>query len=65
MDKNLDRVREAFSRQAILYDRFEEENEVLKWMRSQVHRHTMSYLNPGDHILEINAGTGTRSGEQP
>jgi ubiquinone/menaquinone biosynthesis C-methylase UbiE len=58
MEDQLENVREAFSRQAEKYDSYEEDNDILKWMREQVHQHALSYLTPGDHILEINAGTG-------
>jgi ubiquinone/menaquinone biosynthesis C-methylase UbiE len=49
---------EAFSRQSTSYDLLEEENQILKWMRRQVRNHILSFLKPGDKILEINAGTG-------
>lgn len=58
MEKQFESVKEAFSRQAAEYDSYEEDHDILKWMREQVHRHAMTYLKPGDHILEINAGTG-------
>ena len=53
-----DEVKEAFSRQSFRYDFFEEENQILKWMRHQVRNHVLSFLKHGDKILEINAGTG-------
>ena len=49
---------EAFSRQSTFYDLLEEKNQILKWMRYQVRNHVLSFLKPGDRILEINAGTG-------
>lgn len=58
MEKQFENVKEAFSMQAAKYDSHEEDHHILKWMREQVHQHVLAYLNPGDHILEINAGTG-------
>lgn len=58
MENQLENVSQAFSRQAVNYDSYEENHDILKWMRKQVHQHTLSHLTPGDHILEINAGTG-------
>jgi len=58
MKKQPNQVQEAFSRQAVSYDSYEQSNEILKWMRNQVRKHTLLHLNPEDHILEINAGTG-------
>lgn len=58
MEKQFENVNEAFSKQALHYDSYEEDHEVLRWMREQVHQHTLAYLKPGDHILELNAGTG-------
>jgi ubiquinone/menaquinone biosynthesis C-methylase UbiE len=51
-------VIEAFSRQSIHYDLYEEDHLTLRWMRKQVREHLLSFLNPNDMILEINAGTG-------
>lgn len=58
MDSRFENVKTAFSRQAPHYDSYEENNHILKWMRGQVQRHALTHLHPGDHILEINAGTG-------
>ena len=54
----LEKVGEAFSRQSPLYDAYEEDHVILKWMRSQVRAHALEVVKPGDGILELNAGTG-------
>jgi ubiquinone/menaquinone biosynthesis C-methylase UbiE len=51
-------VRAAFSRQAPSFDNIEEHNEILQWMRTQIHAHCMRHFKPGDRILELNCGTG-------
>ena len=51
-------VIEAFTRQSIQYDLYEEDHLTLRWMRNQVRKHLLSFLKPNDMILEINAGTG-------
>jgi ubiquinone/menaquinone biosynthesis C-methylase UbiE len=53
-----EQVKEAFSLQSEMFDRYEEKNEILKWMRSVTRQHIMRNLNTGDKILELNAGTG-------
>ena len=52
-------VIDAFTRQSVIYDDYEKENQTLIWMRKQVRKHAMSFLNPGDKLLELNSGTGT------
>jgi len=52
-------VIKAFTRQSIIYDDYEKENQTLIWMRKQVRKHAMSFLHPGDKLLELNSGTGT------
>lgn len=58
MDEQLININEAFSRQAIAYDAYEEHHTILQWMRNQVRSHALSILKPADKILELNAGTG-------
>jgi ubiquinone/menaquinone biosynthesis C-methylase UbiE len=58
MDKQLISVNAAFSRQAAVYDAYEEHHAILQWMRDQVRAHALSFLQPADKILELNAGTG-------
>lgn len=49
---------DAFSRQSSGFDEADQLNPVIQRMRKQVHAHLLSLLNPGDRILELNAGTG-------
>lgn len=51
-------VAEAFSRKALIYDDFGRDHVNLDAMRRKVRAHVQSFLQPGDAILEINAGTG-------
>lgn len=51
-------VNHAFSAQAPLFDQIQNSNPMLIWMRSVIHRHVDEFLQPGDSILDINAGTG-------
>jgi ubiquinone/menaquinone biosynthesis C-methylase UbiE len=48
----------AFTKQSAIFDSLEEENEILHWMREQVHAHCLLYFKPGNSILELNCGTG-------
>jgi ubiquinone/menaquinone biosynthesis C-methylase UbiE len=49
---------EAFSRQSLIFDQLEENNVILTWMRGRVRSQAIKLLKPGDHILELNSGTG-------
>lgn len=51
-------VNNAFSAQAPLFDQIQNNNPMLIWMRSVIHRHMNEFLQAGDSILDINAGTG-------
>jgi ubiquinone/menaquinone biosynthesis C-methylase UbiE len=51
-------VSRAFSNQSMVFDRYEERNEILKWMRSSSRNHLLRHLKNDDKILELNAGTG-------
>jgi ubiquinone/menaquinone biosynthesis C-methylase UbiE len=53
-----EKVKQAFSKQAPVFDLQEENNEILKWMRRQIHEHCLQFFKKGDHILEMNCGTG-------
>jgi len=55
---NASHVNAAFSVQAPLFDTIQNNNMMLQWMRSIVHKHVEEFLLPGDSILDINAGTG-------
>ena len=51
-------VSKAFSRQSSSFDETEAHNEILQWMRKQIHAHCLKYFSPGNRILELNCGTG-------
>ncbi len=55
---NFQSISEAFSKQSSVFDAFEEQNEILQWMRKEVHHHCLNYFKPGERILELNCGTG-------
>ncbi len=56
---SLENIKEAFSRQSLIYDDYEKEHPVLSFMRQEVRLHVMNFLKKGDKILELNSGTGT------
>ncbi len=56
---NLQNIKEAFSRQSLIYDDYEIEHPILRFMRQEVRLHVMNFLREGDKILELNSGTGT------
>ncbi|KAA3647807.1 MAG: class I SAM-dependent methyltransferase [Chloroflexi bacterium] len=58
MNEDFTQVAEAFSRKALVYDDFGVDHENLTRMRQTVYAQVQSFLEPGDHILELNAGTG-------
>lgn len=51
-------VNNAFSRQSPIFDDIYETNDITLWMRSRVRDEVMKYINIGDKMLELNAGTG-------
>ncbi len=51
-------VERAFSLQAPVFDAQQENNPVLRWMRSRVYNQTEKYLKEKAAILELNGGTG-------
>lgn len=55
---NPQKVNNAFSAQAPLFDGIQSNSSMLEWMRSVVHRHMDEFLKPNDTIVDINAGTG-------
>jgi ubiquinone/menaquinone biosynthesis C-methylase UbiE len=58
-DSNFSAVNKAFTKQSTIYDKYEEHNTILAWMRNQVHKTSLSFLKKDDIILELNSGTGT------
>ncbi len=55
-----EQVSEAFSRQSRVFDELDEE-PLIQWTRARVREAVMRRLRPGDHLLEINCGTGIDS----
>jgi len=58
MEIDFNSVNKAFSKQSVHYDKDDETNFILQWMRKIVRNHVENYLKPEDKILELNAGTG-------
>lgn len=48
----------AFDKQSEHFDADDLANPILQAWREQIYRHVGQHLQPGDHILELNAGTG-------
>jgi ubiquinone/menaquinone biosynthesis C-methylase UbiE len=57
-DKQLELVNKGFSRKADAYQYLNIVNPIVKFNRAVIYSHTLKYLNTGDNILELNAGTG-------
>lgn len=51
-------VNRAFSAQSVHYDSDDQANHVIQDLRKQVYAHVERHIEPGSHILELNAGTG-------
>ena len=54
-------VREAFSRQAPVFDALEAGDPLLAWIRQRAQREAIAHMRPGSTLLELNAGTGIDS----
>lgn len=52
---------EAFSRQAEVFDTIDRANPIIARMRRIARAAAMRHMRPGDHLLELNAGTGLDS----
>jgi ubiquinone/menaquinone biosynthesis C-methylase UbiE len=52
---------EAFSRQALVFDRYDAGNTIIRYKRQRVRARVIESLKPGSAILELNAGTGQDS----
>ncbi len=55
-----EQVSAAFSRQGPVFDALDEA-PLIQWVRGRVRAATMRWLRPGQHMLEINCGTGIDS----
>jgi ubiquinone/menaquinone biosynthesis C-methylase UbiE len=51
-------VSAAFSLQSPSFDKIDEENELILWVRDRVRTEVLQYLSPKADILELNCGTG-------
>lgn len=51
-------VNAAFSKQSPAFDRIDEENKLIVWMRQRIHQEVMSFIRKADYLLELNCGTG-------
>lgn len=58
MEEYLIHTKESFNKIADTFDEEDHANEILQWMRNTVHNIYFSYFRKGDHLLELNAGTG-------
>lgn len=54
-------VSEAFSKQSSSFDKIDEENDIIGWMRERVRKEVLSYLPAKADMLELNCGTGIDS----
>ncbi|MBP6532111.1 MAG: class I SAM-dependent methyltransferase [Bacteroidia bacterium] len=48
----------AFSKQSSTFDKIEEENLILQYMRKRIHQHCIRFFPANASILELNCGTG-------
>ena len=48
----------AFGKQAPLFDELYSSDTIIQYKRKRVRDHVLQWLQPGSHILELNAGTG-------
>jgi ubiquinone/menaquinone biosynthesis C-methylase UbiE len=58
MEVDFNSINKAFTKQSYHYDKDDEENAILQWMRKVVRGHVLKYLKKDGKILELNAGTG-------
>lgn len=48
----------AFSRQSTVFDTIDAANPLIGWVRDRARAQAMRAMRPGEHVLELNAGTG-------
>ena len=58
MEVDFNSINKAFTKQSLNYDKDDENNAILQWMRKIVRNHVFLHLKTGDKMLELNAGTG-------
>lgn len=51
-------VSQAFSNQSVHFDHIYTSNAISEWMRSRARNEVMRFIQPGQHMLELNCGTG-------
>ncbi len=51
-------VNRAFSKQAVLFDKLDYENNLVILIRDNIRKHVMLYVKPNQTMLELNCGTG-------
>lgn len=54
----LEKISQGFGLLAPVYDRNDDENEIMRWMRRRVWQTYLGNFSRGDYILELNCGTG-------
>ncbi len=52
------RAAKAFSKQSVVFDEIYSDDTIIQYKRARVRAHVNSFIKPGSHILELNAGTG-------
>jgi ubiquinone/menaquinone biosynthesis C-methylase UbiE len=55
---NEQHVAQAFTGQSAIFDQLYASNGIVAYKRKRVRQFLLKYLDPGSHILELNAGTG-------
>lgn len=55
---NEKKVSAAFNAQSVIFDALYRDNKIVDYKRQRVREHLLKFLEPGSHILELNAGTG-------
>src|ERR1700753_1802911 len=58
MEVDFNSINKAFTKQSYHYDKDDEENAILQWMRKVGRGHVLKFLKEEGKILELNAGTG-------
>ena len=56
--KQQQNVSVAFSKQSVLFDEIEKENEIIHELRGRFYEAIRKHVKPGGRILELNCGTG-------
>jgi SAM-dependent methyltransferase len=57
--ENEARVSKAFGKQSMIFDKIYDSNPIVSYMRHLIRQEVLGGLHTNDHILEINAGTGS------